>query len=181
MYRNRNTQCLKKCVSYKLHKIIVHMFTILHVSLQFYQHDMYNSTLVLLLFSTFYTFYFLHMYVVCVCVHTHTHPLCRVSSQYTSTTYYTHTLYYTRIGSLHVMYVELLHYVHCRSCRIQWCSRGIFSINFFPLLLLTALKEFQHQFRWAAQWSKFFPWLLTCDTLYRDASISFLNSNKRCS
>ena len=122
MYRNRNTQCLKKCVSYKLHKIIVHMFTILHVSLQFYQHDMYNSTLVLLLFSTFYTFYFLHMYVVCVCVHTHTHPLCRVSSQYTSTTYYTHTLYYTRIGSLHVMYVELLHYVHCRSCRIQCCS-----------------------------------------------------------
>ena len=135
---------------------------------------MYNSTSTLyFLLSTFYV----HVGYPVVPVLYPCSSVCPDSIMCT----HTHTLYYTRIGSLHVMYVELLYYVHCRSCRIQCCSRGIFSINFFPLLLLTALKEFQHQFRWAAQWSKFFPWLLTCGTLYRDASISFLNSNKRCS
>ena len=150
------------------------MFTILSLQFYLYQHD--STCTILLVLSTFYFLRTCRVHPVVPVLY----PCSSVCPDSIMCTH-THTLY-TRIGSLHVMYVELLHYVHCRSCRIQCCSRGIFSINFFPLLLLlTALKEFQHQFRWAAQWSKFFPWLLTCGTLYRDASISFLNSNKRCS
>ena len=93
-------------VTSELHNNCVHMFTIL--SLQFYMYQWCTILLVLLL-STFYW--------LSTCTHTHVPSVCPAS-----TVYYTHTLYYTRIGSLHVMYVELLHYVHCRSCRIQCCS-----------------------------------------------------------